>query len=725
MKKLAFLLSILTILISACGGDDDNHLSISENNLSFSGSGGARTIDVASNVEWSAMSDQTWCVISPKLGYGNATISITAQRNTTTVERSAKITIKAIEGGLSKEIAITQAAGQPEGPVTDPDGHSLDANPEQLDFEVNGGNKTLQVAANVEWTIISDQSWCTISPSSGSGNVPVTVTVTSNTGTARRIAILNIRNSEHSLDKEVTVMQLGVEPSIILSSGMKEVGAGAITFDVEVTTNVEFDVIPEVSWITKMQTNGHLVTLQVQANPETTNRSGAVIFKQKDGDASATLTVTQAGRPVALDIAMLPGVWQAVSLVNEQGATMPYTNISGILFTLKEDKTYAWELTSSDLSVVRGVITGVWTASAEARTITCNGTMYFESGAFPSFKDDCTYSVVDLTTGTMVIAQETSQGTVTYTFRKKDVIRTARISTLAGDVTFSSPSGVVVDAGGNLYVSEWSGHRIRKISPAGAVSVFVGSGVAGFADGTGTAAKFNNPNNLAIDASNNIYVSDCSNYRVRAITPAGAVVSILTGSSSNLFRGVAVNAAGSILYTADSNNRRILKATAGVLSTLAGSGVTGLLDGMGTAARFGGPMGIAVDAAGVVYVADQTNNAIRKITPAGKVTTLAGNGVAGYVDGAGTVARLNKPNDVAVDAEGNLYIVELNNHCVRKITPAGLVTTIAGSKTPGYADGAGASALFNTPSGLTIDVSNNTIYVIDLTNNRIRKITLE
>jgi C1A family cysteine protease/sugar lactone lactonase YvrE len=252
---------------------------------------------------------------------------------------------------------------------------------------------------------------------------------------------------------------------------------------------------------------------------------------------------------------------------------------------------------------------------------------------------------------------------------------------------FNGPDGVAVDSIGNVYVADWTNQRIRKITAAGVVTTLAGSS-QGYKDGTGNAAQFFNPRGVAVDAGGNVYVADRGNNRIRKITPTG------------------------------------------IVTTLAGS-TSGFQDGTGTAAQFFNPFGVTVDASSNVYVADQANNRIRKITSTGIVTTLAGSGAQAYQDGTGTAAKFTVPVSVAVDAGGNVYVADAGSSGfpyiaasrIRKITSAGLVTTLAGSGTPGFQDGIGTVAQFNIPQGVAVDASGN-VYVADAGNNRIRKIRL-
>lgn len=300
---------------------------------------------------------------------------------------------------------------------------------------------------------------------------------------------------------------------------------------------------------------------------------------------------------------------------------------------------------------------------------------------------------------------------------------------------FNHPFGVAVDQAGNLYIADQGNSIIRQMTPGLMVSTFAGMpGVPGSTNGVDTLASFNKPFSVAVDGSNNVYVADAGNNKIRKIAADGTVSTFAgtgvpgsaDGTDTATFNsplGVAADQSGNV-YVADYGNDLIRKITpAGVVSTIAGKrGVPGSADGLDTVARFNLPESVAVDASGNIYVADNGNNEIRKITPAGLVSTIAGNGTAGKDNGKGSTATFNSPFGLAVDASGNIYVADSGNNLIRKITPDGTVSTFAGSGSKGAHDADGIQATFNTPAGLAIDASGN-LYVSDENNNIIRKIT--
>jgi sugar lactone lactonase YvrE len=262
------------------------------------------------------------------------------------------------------------------------------------------------------------------------------------------------------------------------------------------------------------------------------------------------------------------------------------------------------------------------------------------------------------------------------------------------DARFFYPQGLATDASGNVFVADGN-QTIRKVTPGGTVTTLAGgfvidawgNYVGGYADGTESAARFSNPSGLAVDSSGNIYVADTSNHMIRKISSAG-VVTTLAGS-----------------FTSTPQGR-----------------IGGSADGTGSGARFNQPSGVAVDRAGNVFVADTGNNTIRRITPTGMVTTLAGLPAnAGTDDGTGSAVRFSHPTGIAVDGSGNIYVTDSWNNTVRKVTSSGVVTTLAGAPAAGHADGT-TGARFSNPSALAVDVAGN-LFVADSENRTIRKVT--
>ena len=284
---------------------------------------------------------------------------------------------------------------------------------------------------------------------------------------------------------------------------------------------------------------------------------------------------------------------------------------------------------------------------------------------------------------------------------------------------FYAPDGLATDSAGNVYIADTLNCEIRKMTSGGAVTTLAGSPSLcafpqwGNANGVGPAAEFAWPNGVAVDGSGNVYVADTYNDEIREVTSAGTVTTFAgTGSNFNSPFGLTIDGAGN-LYVADTGNDTIRKITpAGAVSVFAGStGVAGSQDGTGLAATFSGPQAITIDSGGNLYVADTGNNIIRKITPSGSVSTLAGTaGVIGSVDASGSNAEFNHPTGITVDGSGNLYVVDAWNYTIRKVTPAGVVTTLVGvAGQTGFTPGALPGVLDAQTAGIAI--SGSTLYI--------------
>jgi len=314
----------------------------------------------------------------------------------------------------------------------------------------------------------------------------------------------------------------------------------------------------------------------------------------------------------------------------------------------------------------------------------------------------------------------------------------------ATSANLNDPAGVSADAAGNLYISDYGNQRVRKAATSGIISTVAGTGVAGYSgDGAhATSYELNDPEGIAADSAGDVYIADYANQRVRKVTAAGAISTIAgtgtagynsdgilaTGAYLNQPIDVAVDGAGNV-YIADSSNQRIRKiATSGIISTVAGTGTSGFSGdgGLATAAKIYLPEGIALDSSGNLYIADTYNNRIRVVGTNGVIKTIAGNGTSGYGGdgGAATSAMLDLPTGVAVDPAGNVFVADSANQRVREINSSGVISTVAGTGAAGYnSDGIPATeADVYYPHQVAIDAAGD-VLIADDYNQRIRKLT--
>ena len=354
--------------------------------------------------------------------------------------------------------------------------------------------------------------------------------------------------------------------------------------------------------------------------------------------------------------------------------------------------------------------------------------------------------------GNLYVADSTN-GTI-----RQVVVATGAVTTLAGTAgtigstdgtgataRFKQPVGVAFDGAGTLYVCDSFNQTIRKIVIAtGVVTTVAGTaGMSGLTDGTGSVARFNIPGGLALDRSGNLYIADTNNHSIRNLVLSTGAVTTVAGASLgqgsvdgiggaarfSYPQGVALDGSGN-LYVADSGNgtiRKVAALTAAVTTVGGAASASGNVDGTGAAARFGSLRSLAMDGSGNLYVADAGNQTIRQIvTATGAVTTLVGmSGMAGSADGTGAAARFNAPWGLAADTTGNLYVADGGNQVIRKVViSTGVVTTLAGTAgMAGSTDGTGAAARFTSPRGISLDGVGN-LYVVDAGTHIIRKVVL-
>jgi sugar lactone lactonase YvrE len=340
------------------------------------------------------------------------------------------------------------------------------------------------------------------------------------------------------------------------------------------------------------------------------------------------------------------------------------------------------------------------------------------------------------------------------------ITRVATINSIAGNGTagylgdggpatsaeLNGPYGLAIDNAGNLYIADPANNRVRKVAlGTGIISTFAGNGTAGYSgdNGPATSAELKVPVGMALDGAGNLYIADEGNSVIRKVNASGTITTMAgnntvgysgdngLATSASLYApsGVAVDNSGN-LYIADTGNNRIreVAAATGIITTIAGTGTAGYSgdNGAAVSATLNKPSAVVEGSTGNLYVLDTGNNVVRLVNTTGTITTIAGNGTAGYSgdDGPATGATLHTPYGLNIDSSGNLYIADSANNVVRMVSTAGIISTIAGNGTAGYSgdNGAAISATLDNPQGVTVDNQGN-VYISDQSNNRVREVS--
>ncbi|ANJ73375.1 hypothetical protein K6V72_19225 [Ralstonia insidiosa] len=665
------LICASTVLLSACGGDasspDSTTTSSPSTPLAVANPAGLDAYGGGGPLTFNATTAATWSLTGP------GSLSATQGANVTytppaTVQADVQVTITAVSGGTTVSKTITLHAPVLR-PVTS-----------QVTWYVGDAPIALSVSPQF---ITGTPTWSSTVGGAFSATQGNSVTFTPTAITSDTSAVISVGANGHTESVNI-VLKPTSEKTLTLSSPSVQAGNGTVTLTVPSTISHG-----TLKWTASTG------TITVNADGSATYTPPAVLSTATVATVSAT---DGSSAPFTATISVTPSA--TISVSPSSATTSANGNPVSLTATIaNSNATVRWAISSG------------------------RGSLSATTGATVSYIPDPTNTVandVAIVTASLGNLSQTAQ--INLNFQP-----TAR---------FQNPYGVALDSAGNLFVADTYNYRIRKITVPGVVSTFAGSGTGSEADGTGTAASFSSPIGITFDSTGNLYVVDTSGNTIRKITPAGVVTTLAgsgavgsadgIGTAATFWQpyGVAIDGAGN-LYVTDVANQKIRKITpAGVVTTLAGSGTVGATDGPGALATFNLPRGIAVDNNGYVYVAEQSGCKIRKITPAGVVSTLAGSPASncGHADGTGTAAIFQGPVALALDSNGNLYVAEFGGSDVRKVTPAGVVTTLAGSGVSGSADGMGTSAQFGTPAGIAVD-SNGVVYVADSSNSTIRMIT--
>jgi hypothetical protein len=476
-------------------------------------------------------------------------------------------------------------------------------------------------------------------------------------------------------------------------------------------------------------------------NVVTATYNGGTVFSSSSGTVTVGILSVTPGSHVLVSVSPNPVYQQAANANGYQWFyTVTLTETAGVSTTVTG---FTWNGIdySSDIANWFGSTTlaanGTLSANLEAKDLTVPANIVF---AFTG-QDSQSWTPWTAQITVPFLGPQVTQGYVITTVAGNGTQGYSGDGGPATHAELKNPAGVAVDTIGNLYIADIS--VIRKVASDGTITTVAGSGKTGYSGDGGPAisAELNSPEGVAVDGAGNLYVADSDNFVVREVNPSGTIATVAGNGISCIFPGlgatsaslcypvgVAVDNNGN-LYIADSDGNRIRKvAPGGIMTTVAGNGAPGYSGdgGPATSARLSDPWGVAADAAGDLYIADSGNSVIRKVSPDGMITTVAGNGSAGYSGDGGpaTNAQLFEAAGVAVDPSGSLYIADTSNNRIRKVTPDGTIATIAGNGTAGYSGDAGpaTSAQLEGPYFLTVDMRGR-VYLPDQFHGVVRMLT--
>jgi uncharacterized protein (TIGR03437 family) len=478
------------------------------------------------------------------------------------------------------------------------------------------------------------------------------------------------------------------------------------------------------------------VTVIVASNAPTQVTNQVTVSGGGSGSATAsdvTNIATQVLIPTTTAVTASPS---AIATTASTTLTATVTTASGT-----PTGTVAFGLGSTVLGSPTLTVTG---GTAQA-TVIVNGTQLAvgSNSITASYSGDATHSA-SAASATVTVTQSTptASGYTIGTVAGNGIAGSTGDNGLAASAELNGPDGVAMDSAGNLFIADYYNNKVRKVTPAGTITTVAGTGDDGSGGDLGPAisARLSHPSGVAVDNAGNLFIADYMNNRIRKVTPGGTISTVagngtegyngdsIPATSAELWLpiGVAVDSAGN-LFIAELTGYRIRKVTpAGTISTVAGNGSPGYNDGPATSAGLNFPTGVAVDGAGNIFIADRGNNFIRKVTPAGMMSRVAGNGNQGFSGDGGpaTSAALSYPSGVAVDAAGDLFIADAGNNLIRKVTPDGTISTVAGNRTSssGGDGGPATSAGISSPPGVIVDNAGN-LFIADFGNNKIRKLT--